>query len=57
MIAGVPPRPVFTREKSCASTPVTGSLKITVQLTLLRFVGDGLLRLIETTWGAVVSVV
>src|SRR5215218_4089527 len=48
-------RPEFASAKSAASTPVTLSLNVTVQLTLDAFVGLEPARLIETTVGAVAS--
>ena len=48
-------RPDATREKSLVSTPVTDSLKTTVQLTVAAFVGEVAARLIDVTVGAVVS--
>jgi hypothetical protein len=43
--------PVVTTWKSLESTPVTGSLKVTVKLTLLPLVAGpaGVVRLIDTT--------
>ena len=49
VIAGLPMRPVTMRSKSGSSTPLTDSLKMTVQLTLEAFVGVPLTRLMETT--------
>ena len=55
VIAGVPPRPLFASAKSLGSTPVTGSLNVTVQLTLEAFVGFASARPIDETVGAPVS--
>ena len=54
---GLPPRPVTTSAKSCASTALTGSLSFTVQETFLAVVGDGSLRRIDTAWGGTESTV
>ena len=43
--------------KSPASTPVTGSLKVTVKSTLPALVGSVLARLIDCTAGATLSIV
>ena len=51
VIAGVPPSPVFTSEKSPESTPVTDSLNVTVQLTLEALDGSVLARLMVLTVG------
>ena len=51
------PVTVGESEKSAASTPVTDSLKVTVQLTLAALVGVAPARLIEVTVGAVLSTV
>jgi hypothetical protein len=40
VIAGEPVNPVFTTEKFDASTPLTGSLNVTVHETLDAAVGD-----------------
>ena len=52
VIAGVPPSPLLTSEKSLGSTPFTASLNVTVHCTEAAFVGDGPARLIEVTVGA-----
>ena len=56
--AGDPVSPTGTSEKfpPPAATPVTGSLKVTVHDTDVKFVGEGLARLIESTVGAVRSI-
>ena len=56
-MAGLPPRPPGTRLKALAETPVTDSLKVTVQVTLDALVGLVLPRMIEVTVGAVLSIV
>src|SRR5436190_18201336 len=43
------------RENDAAVTPLTGSLNVTVKLTLAAFVGFASARAIEVTVGAVVS--
>ena len=57
LTAGVPPNPLTANAKSAEPTPVTDSLKVTVQLTLVAFVGLPTARLIEATEGAVLSTV
>ena len=47
-----PPR---TSAKSAASTPLTASLKVTVQRSVVAFVGSASARSIDRTVGAVVS--
>jgi hypothetical protein len=49
--------PVEASAKSLASTPVTDSLNVTVQETLVALVGDEMSRLIEETLGGVLSIV
>ena len=52
----VPPvTPVRASAKSAASTPVTDSLKVTVQLTEAAAVGEAAARVIDTTDGGVAS--
>jgi len=52
-----PVTPLVTSAKSPVSTPVTVSLKVTVNCTLPRFEGVAVARLIEETVGAVLSIV
>ena len=49
--------PVVASVKSPVVTPVTLSLKVTVNCTLLAFVGLALTRLMDETAGAVLSMV
>ena len=51
------PAPVPESEKFDIATPVTLSSNVTVQLTLVALVGVGSARVIETTVGAVLSIV
>src|SRR6185436_3109830 len=53
--AGTPVRPVEASEKSERLTPVTFSLNVAVQCTVVLAVGDASARTIETTVGSVVS--
>ena len=53
----VPVTPAGASAKSVASTPVTDSLKVTVKCTLAAAVGSASARLMETTVGAVLSIV
>ena len=59
MTLGVPEKPELTSEKLLPfeATPVTGSLKITVQRAVPAFVGEGSMRFIEATVGGVWSIV
>jgi hypothetical protein len=50
-------RPVLARLKIPVVTPVTGSLNVTVQVTLDALVGLAEPRTIEVTVGAVLSIV
>src|SRR4051812_33143886 len=56
-VMDAPVTPVGVSAKSPASTPVTASEKVTVQLTELALVGLEPTRTIEETVGAVVSLV
>src|SRR5437870_10448563 len=51
------PAPLPDNEKFDVPTPVTVSLNVTVQLTVAALVGLGSARVIETTVGAVLSIV
>ncbi len=57
VIAGDPDRPVLTKVKLPAATPVTDSLKLTVQATLAAFDGVAPARTIPVTVGAVLPTV
>ena len=48
-IAGEPPRPVFTKAKFPATSPLTALVNVTVQETELKFVGEVCTRLMELT--------
>ncbi len=52
-----PVMPVEVRLKSATSTLMMASEKVTVKFTLARFVGLVLTRTLETTFGAVLSII
>ena len=57
LVIDAPEIPLVVSAKSLASTPVTGSLKLTVNCTLAALVVAAPTRAIDVTVGAVLSIV